>query len=118
MLPSETNDGVFELLDVVIGARGPNDETAVILTLKNEEGEIINVANNWARGLHQRYELALKLIGKKIRYSTWNKDIYSNEWFKEIELFDREKDAEKRKKIKRFYKKMNDFKSSYQTQDD
>ena len=39
-------------------------------------------------------------------------------WFKEIELFDKEKDAEKRKKIKRFYKKMNDFKSSNQAQDD
>jgi hypothetical protein len=81
----EINPGTFELLSVEWGNRGPNSEKAIILSIKSENGEILSVANNWARGQQDRFNHAKKLIGKKIIYSTWNKNIYSREWFKEIE---------------------------------
>ena len=82
----EINPGVFKLLSVEWGNRGPNSEKAIILSLQAENGEILSVANNWVRGQQDRYDFAKKLIGENIRYSTWQKNIYAKEWFKELEM--------------------------------
>ena len=91
----EVNPGIFKVIKVEWGNKGPNFEKAVIVTLKAEDGEVLSVANNWARGQQQRYDFAKTLIGKDIRYSTWQKNLYSKEWFKELELVDHNEEIEK-----------------------
>jgi len=101
----EANPGIFTLINVKWGNRGPNLEKAVIVTLKAEDGEILSVANNWPRGQQQRYDLAKNLIGKDIRYSTWQKNLYSKEWFDKIELASQNIgiDEEKHKSVQKFF---------------
>jgi len=82
----EINPGVFKLLSVEWGNRGPNSEKAIILSLQAEDGEILSVANNWVRDQQERYNFAKKLIGEDIRYSTWQKNTYAKDWFKELEM--------------------------------
>ena len=89
----EWNEGVFEVLSVDWGNQGPNSEKAVIVVLRGEDGVEFSVANNWERGQQQRYDDAKTLIGKSIRYSTWRKEIYARNWFKELELIGAKHDS-------------------------
>ena len=108
MNSNEINPGIFKVIGVDWGNRGPNSEKAVIVTLVGKDEIEFSVANNWSRDQQQRYDLAKKLIGRYIRYSTWRKEIYAKTWFKELELIT---DADSSTKVKELseknYGKMN-----------
>jgi hypothetical protein len=96
----EWNSGKYKLVDVYWGNQGVKSQDAVILLLCGEDGIDFEVANNWEEGLQERFELAKLLVGHNIRYTTWRKDLYSKNWFKNIKVQpeERKKTDEERKK--------------------
>ena len=82
----EWNPGKFKLVYAYWGHQGVKSQNAVILLLCGEDGIGFTVANNWEKGLQERFELAQLLTGRNIRYSTWRKDLYSKKWFKNIRI--------------------------------
>jgi hypothetical protein len=84
------NPGVFTLIKARPGVDYPDKDykkLVVRLELKNKDGELFTVKNNWGRGLTERLQLAKQLEGQKIVYSTWNSHKYSSKiWFKNIAL--------------------------------
>ena len=100
----EWNPGKYKLADVYWGHQGVKSQDAVMLLLCGEDGIGFIVANNWERGLQERFELAKLLVPHNIRYSTWRKDLYSKKWFKNIAIPHDEKGKESEFELKDIYK--------------
>jgi len=76
------NPGIYKLLDVKWGNKGIKNQRAVIVILSDKNNKIIEIANNWEKGLESRFEHATKLIGQKIIYSSLG--THSEIWFMNI----------------------------------
>jgi len=81
---NEWNSGVYKVISVDWGVSGRSSQKAIKIDLQDENGYFSTVFNNWARGLHERYEMVKMLENQFVRYSTWG-NYDKNKWFKNIE---------------------------------
>jgi len=90
------NPGVYTVISVDWGNKGRSNQKAVFIRLRDKNGVEFEVANNWARGLDDRFRQAKMLIGETIKYSTLGS--YGRDWFMNISTDISESDLSNRPK--------------------
>ena len=90
------NPGVYTVISVSRGNKGRNNQKAIFVRLRDKSGFEFEVANNWARGLEDRYRQAKILIGETIKYSTLGS--FGRDWFMNISTDISESDLSNRPK--------------------
>ena len=90
------NPGVYKVISVDWGHKGRNNQKAVFVRLRDKAGVEFEVANNWVRGLEDRFRQATMLVGETIKYSTLGS--YGRDWFMNISTDISESDLSNRPK--------------------
>ena len=90
------NPGVYTVISVDWGNKGRNNQKAVFIRLRDKNGVEFEVANNWIRGLEDRFRQATMLVGETIKYSTLGS--YGRDWFMNISTDISESDLSNRPK--------------------
>jgi hypothetical protein len=90
------NPGVYTVISVDWGNKGRSNQKAVFIRLRDKNGVEFEVANNWIRGLEERFRQATMLVGETIKYSTLGS--YGRDWFMNISTDISESDLSNRPK--------------------
>jgi len=90
------NLGIYKVISVGWGNKGRSNQRAVFVRLRDKNGIEFEVANNWARGLEDRFKQATMLVGETIKYSTLGS--YGRDWFMNISTDISESDLSNRPK--------------------
>jgi hypothetical protein len=90
------NPGVYTVIRVDWGNKGRSNQKAVFIRLRDKNGVEFEVANNWIRGLDDRFRQATMLVGETIKYSTLGS--YGRDWFMNISTDISESDLSNRPK--------------------